>query len=124
MDRNEARQLINTICSYDIHTQFRMDGNMSIGTRGTMHHEVRQIIQAHQTLLKWYLSTPPEQSGQCVHGHEIDWQLSKNGTWLCACYFGPYRQPSTNQEHATPPDSNKLSRFWLGDHNHTTIKEN
>jgi len=76
------------ISSFNVYTHYEVrEGSLYVTAPGSLLDEQRALIIEARDALILYLTTPPEMTGNCRRGHEIEWKCSEYGVWLCACSF-------------------------------------
>lgn len=116
MDRNDIRAIISEIRSYYVGTFFRQDtlGRVTlVAPGGHITQEQHDLLCRYRKEISWYLTTPPDETGECWKGHKIEWICSPFGIWLCVCYLGrqyhsPQPQPLTLPQKPQP----KYRNHW------------
>jgi hypothetical protein len=113
-ERARARAVIGEISSYDPYTRYCVDnvGMLHVSTAKGLTPEQKQLVRANKALLVEYLTSKPEQEGQCARGHAVNWKLDNYGNWLCACYFA--EQPVIKPVEQPGPATNVVSMrdYW------------
>lgn len=114
MDRAAAVRVRNAISAYNPMTTYQVEGStLYVAVPGGLIPEQRELIKTHKPELVALLTTPPEQSGTCIHGHTLVWKCNKYGLWVCICYFTGQIAPASMPE----PEPATLQNYW------TQVKE-
>jgi hypothetical protein len=88
MDREQIRAVVAEIKTYSDATQFvRSNGSVQILVPGGATKEQCFLLRRWHKELWWYLTTPPDATGECWRGHAIQWVCTSTGIWLCSCYY-------------------------------------
>ena len=112
-DREHARAIKNTISAINPFTRYRVEDDKLIASAlPSLTDEQRILLSEHKEEIITLLMTPPSESGQCIRGHEINWQCTQYGDWVCGCYFAPYVPqlplPGDHQQ-----DKEGIRDYWL-----------
>jgi hypothetical protein len=117
MDRNDIRSIISQIRSYHPATVFQKDGYGRIrlvvpGAQVT--EEQHNLFSCYYEAIKWYLTTPPREQGNCYRDHTIRWVCTPSGIWLCACYYTAQAEIARKEPIALPQKSSqpKYRNYW------------
>jgi len=99
MDRDQIRAIKNEISGIAPQTTYKVvDGKLYVTVPGGLHQMQRELIKRYRDDLVELFSIPPQVVGICRRGHQVQWKLSKNGDWICACY-----NVDTHLLHSQPP---------------------
>lgn len=86
LDRYHARAIKSAILAENNNTFFRVDKGRLI-LKGDLTARQRELATNFRDELVAYLTTPPDQAGQCRNCKQpIEWVCNKYGDWVCSCY--------------------------------------
>ena len=88
MSRETGQTAHHEISSYNAYTRYEVrDDKLYVTSSCGLLPEQRDLVVASRDELVVYLTTPPDVTGMCRHGHQIAWRCTEYGVWVCACYF-------------------------------------
>jgi hypothetical protein len=81
-----GREIIGMIGAHDPYTRYSViDGILHVYSKKLLSDHEYLIINNKQAIIE-YLTTSPDEEGECIRGHNINWWCSPYGVWVCRCY--------------------------------------